>query len=935
MKNEQGRPHTIEKNYAANPALDFAWLRNKGIGLVQQFSGKVWTDFNLHDPGVTILEQLCFALTDLAYRTSVPVADLLTGKDGRIDHEVHSFFSREQILSSGPIAIIDFRKLVCDSVVEVDNIWFEPVLSSYTKSYIRGQYNVIIQLESAWQQQLVAGSDAFEKTERVVDEVKRVLSAVRNIGEEFDEFIVMQPQPVMVSAEILIHKKAVPEEILSHIYHRIEKALNPPIVFYTEQELLARGYEPEDIYMGPLLQHGIVLDEELKKIKTMADPAELIKAISGIEELIHIRRLEIAEEGGEYGARPVMLKKYHYPLLVFDLENAGIKLFYDNQPLPVLGALFGSLLQRLRAGMKREFVARLQDETAAATTTGSFRNTEAYTSLQHFFPAIYQIGKDGIAQNESPERKAKAKQLKAYLMLYEQIIANYLSQLSHLDDLFSNRIDPRQPLTYFFQPLYEVPGAADIIKAFTGSKGQSWEQFTADPRNGYIQTLGRIIETDDVFRKRKKRSLEHLLSRFNILPDKYPVILFELYYGEHLESGRIDEELKWKSLLLQNALVINNYRARGADYMRKGVEEPLTGFAYNMQLLLHIQQKGTYNATRQLAAIRPVEKKWTSQLVQYKVELDGETLDLEVDEAIEMDAGFEVGQIPVSFFDWGADTNNYKVLPHPVYPSGYLVMLKRAGASRWTATGRYSSRMKAITAQRSFIKELVELSIRSEGFHIIEHLLLAPSRESEVFGFRFYDEEGQPLLQQLQWTTWFEREAIIKRLLEAADNNSEPVEWINLLRESCTIFIGSSTPGQEPVRVYDTAALSREQQVFIAGKTRKALQQYLQRLASFFPRFRYEVLRRDQSVIAEEFYNAKITVVFPAWPRRFQDKGFREFAENLFMDHLPVHIRPLFLWVGIAKMRELEALQQTETAIPSPAELLTDFLLKECKDQLL
>ncbi|NBQ69842.1 MAG: hypothetical protein EBU46_13880 [Nitrosomonadaceae bacterium] len=38
--------------------LDFETLRKEAIGKVQELSGDIWTDYNLHDPGVTILEQL-------------------------------------------------------------------------------------------------------------------------------------------------------------------------------------------------------------------------------------------------------------------------------------------------------------------------------------------------------------------------------------------------------------------------------------------------------------------------------------------------------------------------------------------------------------------------------------------------------------------------------------------------------------------------------------------------------------------------------------------------------------------------------------------------------------------------------------------------------------------------------------------------------------
>lgn len=38
----------------------------------------LWTDYNIHDPGITILEALCYALTDIAYRAGWDINDLLT-----------------------------------------------------------------------------------------------------------------------------------------------------------------------------------------------------------------------------------------------------------------------------------------------------------------------------------------------------------------------------------------------------------------------------------------------------------------------------------------------------------------------------------------------------------------------------------------------------------------------------------------------------------------------------------------------------------------------------------------------------------------------------------------------------------------------------------------------------------------------------------------
>ena len=60
--------------------LEYDKLKAYGIEYIQKIGSKHWTDFNVHDPGVTILETLCFALTDLGYRTSFATRDLLTRK---------------------------------------------------------------------------------------------------------------------------------------------------------------------------------------------------------------------------------------------------------------------------------------------------------------------------------------------------------------------------------------------------------------------------------------------------------------------------------------------------------------------------------------------------------------------------------------------------------------------------------------------------------------------------------------------------------------------------------------------------------------------------------------------------------------------------------------------------------------------------------------
>ena len=70
--------HSIDRN-SISSQLEYDKLLSLGIKSIQKYSGEQWTDFNLHDPGVTILECLCFALTDLSYRTGFDLEQIFRG----------------------------------------------------------------------------------------------------------------------------------------------------------------------------------------------------------------------------------------------------------------------------------------------------------------------------------------------------------------------------------------------------------------------------------------------------------------------------------------------------------------------------------------------------------------------------------------------------------------------------------------------------------------------------------------------------------------------------------------------------------------------------------------------------------------------------------------------------------------------------------------
>ncbi len=121
---------TIQKNRQLPLSQDYDLLRREGLKYIENLANENWTDYNAHDPGITILEALCYALTECGYRTDFDMADLLTKSNGQtVDAQV--LFTAKKILTNNPLTINDYRKLLID-IVGVHNAWLFAETSSKT-----------------------------------------------------------------------------------------------------------------------------------------------------------------------------------------------------------------------------------------------------------------------------------------------------------------------------------------------------------------------------------------------------------------------------------------------------------------------------------------------------------------------------------------------------------------------------------------------------------------------------------------------------------------------------------------------------------------------------------------------------------------------------------------------------------------------------------
>src|SRR5436853_520498 len=123
---------TIPQDPVYPHSMDWQFLRQEGIKHIERLSSAIWTDFNLHDPGITILEVLCYAITDLGYRANLDPADLFAAPGD------NAFFTAARILPCDPVTAIDLRKVLID-ITGVKNAWVEQMEDAELRFFLNQQ----------------------------------------------------------------------------------------------------------------------------------------------------------------------------------------------------------------------------------------------------------------------------------------------------------------------------------------------------------------------------------------------------------------------------------------------------------------------------------------------------------------------------------------------------------------------------------------------------------------------------------------------------------------------------------------------------------------------------------------------------------------------------------------------------------------------------
>ncbi|MBS1635979.1 MAG: hypothetical protein JST26_08645 [Bacteroidetes bacterium] len=909
------KPKFIEKEPSAEPAENFDLLVEQGIRLLQKLTGNEWTDYNVHDPGVTILEQLCFAFTDLSYRTGFSIEDILTNKYGEINKTDHLFFDKEKILTINPVSVNDFRKAILDDIEEIDNVHIVPLTSEYTSAYVKGLYRIFVKVSDAVAERFKT-EPGLEK--EITDKVRFSFLAKRNLGEDLvRQITILKPQTITIKASILVREFIQPEEILLDICRKIQNLLSPKIRFYSEKELVKQNMRVEDLYDGPLLKHGIVPDSELKPLVSEIDIFEIIRAVSEAKGVLMVHDLSLNEQKSEGFGKPFKLPVNTFPLLDVETLAEGIQLFTGEYKLHVRKKDFLDLLaksDKMRSVERRQVLHAPQKEVI---NRGTFRRIGEYFSIQENFPAIYGIGKFGLSSHETEQRKAQAKQLKAYIIFFEQILANYLAQLSSVGTLFSTRFAGDTEHSYFFNTIYQAPGIKDIL--YPGATESDWEAFTKNDSNTYIKSLGENQENVTTYRHRKHLVFEHLYGRFNEKFSTYPVLLFiDLYEGD--DPGRTGLLLRWKAEVLQAIPDMEYNRIRSFNYDEEQTD--VSWFEKKMLLLLHIKNtkkrklsevfengniafvresdnihfaRSTHSETRHVT--------WAGEAMNVLHQTDDIVVPSQIGKllagGISQKDAYLFRKQGISVLKHGINEKNYRIGPALNNEQGYVIVYKDPAKETWHTISRHQTRQQAHEALKRLTRYLRKLSVESEGFHLVEHILLRPNVTGNTFGFRFCGKKDDVLMQNEHWTDFEQREQIIRRMISDLTKSQG-----HAVHDEFRLRVGDHFvryAENKPHFITDMAAASKA-----LSALRAEMAIYKHNRTRLYPGFEMLAKMADGKVFKEDFFNMRISVVLPSWPARFQEPEFRTYVEDLFRNSAPAYLQIHFIWLGAAKMKEFE-----------------------------
>lgn len=452
---------------AVKDAIAFDALWQQAHEVVTALSGDVWTDTGDHDPGITLLQSATWNCSDLSYRASLSLNDLLTCQDQRPLFPEE--FGPEQVLTCNTVTAEDYRRALLDlHSSDIDTLntpgdflfsdvsliqepedhryhwWYNAERREYSftepavtndddKKTLSLRGNLWLSLvPTRYTQSLLSGNRTV-----VEQHLASFLADHRNLGEAVSRINWLQPATFSPRMTIeLADNISDINQVAAQIYQVTEAFLRPVVARYTTEQRRALGDTGDVIFEGPKLKHGWQKTAPSQIISggyvlNLGPLVNLLLAIPGVASLS-----TLSVDTGDGHITVVKGDSWrwqvadgYYPLL---WGEAPLELLATtNGPLTLVskGGIRSTLNSKTMAGYLTQ--ADLIEMSPMALPAGRFRDQTGYTPVGQRLPECYALQQPGAVIDD------QTRAVHQFLLPVDQLLADGTAELAQLPALLA------------------------------------------------------------------------------------------------------------------------------------------------------------------------------------------------------------------------------------------------------------------------------------------------------------------------------------------------------------------------------------------------------------------------------------------------------------------------------------------------------------------
>ena len=704
-------------------------LQQKTLDELQRLSGEVWTDYNTHDPGVTVADIANYALTEVDYKFGFSLQDYLTDPKGHFYPEQYGLFLSEQVYPTTPVTTDDYRKIMLAEIPQLDNV--DVVIHDKAQ----GTYDIRLHL-----------SPFFKSSDDIAKRVRKLYHAHRNICENLHEISFPQLTELDFHSELEINPGVDATSIVVQIYWNIIYYLSGSIRMEHQDKHFHSEIPMEEWMDGINTNFRVIIP---KQKETEQELYSLLTQIEGVKSfktcyLIKKNKKSLTKDG-RIRNETVSDFRDGYCIFIPRYQNElNVKICIEGTEMSVNMERFIEELQALYFSEKSNRLNQTSSKEKSADFSrsllpvGTYRDIYTHTSIINDLPECYRIE---MNKESSPNRSTPGS-FEAYLQLYDWIIQRGLNEISSLKDLLSITSDSSvlTRMNIYSKGMPSVKKDFDpYARNVSGLKIQYLDLldhfYGVDSNPAWMKDLSYYGETDEDFIRRRMNFLcqvarvTHNRSKaWNIygerLVEAVPTIKV---YISLLLGLNIDEDVS-----IGNVLPSHNLILLGSEEENKKSRDRLNSMLIDEKML---DVANIESIPYELSDISVEVRLQKFQTIRHELMI------------------FNTNFISGGLFRTGINITNYKTVV--LDRKEYLLAFWNEEDRSWINLGRSNSKATLRSWANTLSSYLQEINQQCEAFYLVEHNLFIPVEPFKVsivlpnWTARFNSSRFRDIFQQL------------------------------------------------------------------------------------------------------------------------------------------------------------------------------------------